>query len=326
MQEPPRHRLTIADVPGLRVGHATDLAGITGCTVVLAGEPGAVAGVDVRGPAPGTRETDLLKPTALIERVHAVCLSGGSAFGLAAADGVMAWLEERGIGFATDHGPVPIVPTAVLYDLGIGDPDARPGPDAGRAACDAAAADGEAPLEGSVGAGTGAIVGKLAGSAQATKGGVGSSARLAPGGAMVGALAVTNPFGGVVDADGRVLAGARDPAGGHLDPLALLARGTRVPFGNTTLAVVATDAALDRAQCRHLATVSHDALARAIVPVHTPFDGDVVFAMATGDGSGIPPSELLALGAIAVEVLADAIRRSVIAATSLGGVPAARDG
>jgi L-aminopeptidase/D-esterase-like protein len=311
--------LTLADVPGLAVGHATDEAGMTGCTVVLA-TAGAVGGVDVRGAAPGTRETDLLRPTALVERVHAICLAGGSAFGLSAADGVMRWLAERGIGFPTSAGPVPIVPAAILYDLGVGSAQARPGPDDGYAACEAAVADVQSPLEGSVGAGTGATVGKLAGPELAVEGGVGSAARRLPGGSVVGALAVTNAVGSVVGRDGRVIAGPRDPSGTSGTP-----SGPAVPspFEHTTLAVVGTDATLDRAQCRRLAELGHDGLARSIVPVHTQFDGDVVFALATGTGSPVDVAGFLELGMIAVELVSTAIERSVQLAGRRGGVPPA---
>jgi L-aminopeptidase/D-esterase-like protein len=233
-------RLTIRDVPGIRVGHWTDLAARTGCTVVLGPDEGAVAGVDVRGSAPGTRETDLLRPTALVERIHAVCLAGGSAFGLAAADGVMRRLAERGIGVATGVRPVPVVPSAILFDLGVGDPMAFPDADAGELATLAAEAN-DGPLEGQVGAGTGATVAKLGGVEHARPGGTGSAARRLPDGTLVGALVVNNALGDVHARDGRLLAGHRSDA----------AHAPHVT--STTLVVVATDAPLDRAQCRKLA-------------------------------------------------------------------------
>jgi L-aminopeptidase/D-esterase-like protein len=304
----------IRDVPGIRVGHATDPVGRTGCTVVLA-EGGAIAGVDVRGSAPGTRETDLLRPTALVERIHAIFLTGGSAFGLAAADGVMRRLAERGIGFPTGVRPVPLVPAAVIFDLGVGSPDATPTADDGYAATLAAedGAAGDGALEGQVGAGTGASVGTWAGPQHAGPGGVGSwSARL-PSGATVGALVVTNALGNVVGRDGRTLAGARDEAGGFADPKALTGEAApSAPWGNTTLAVVATDMALDRAGCRAMAVLAHDALAQAISPVHTPYDGDTVFVLSTAE-SGAPagPGPLLTLGMVVVDVLRTAIERSV---------------
>jgi L-aminopeptidase/D-esterase-like protein len=305
----------IRDVPGITVGHSTDPVGITGCTVVLA-DGGAVAGVDVRGSAPGTRETDLLRPTALVERIHALCFAGGSAFGLAAADGVMRYLAERGIGFDTGARPVPIVPAAILFDLFVGSSSAAPGPDDGYAAAQAAER-GYGPLEGRVGAGTGATVGKLNGPKMTSPGGVGSAAMRLPDGSTLGALVVTNSVGNVIARDGRILAGVRDAAGGFVDASALLLAspppGSVPPSGtNTTLAVVVTDATLDRAQCSRLASQAHDALALAISPVHTVLDGDTVFALSTcrvpaPDGLG----GLLTLGAAAVETLRTAIERSV---------------
>jgi L-aminopeptidase/D-esterase-like protein len=307
--------LSIRDVAGISVGHAADPVGVTGCTVVMA-DGGAVAGVDVRGSAPGTRETDLLRPTALVERIHALCFAGGSAFGLAAADGVMRYLAERGIGFDTGARPVPIVPAAILFDLFVGSPSAVPGPDDGYAAA-LAAERGEGPLEGRVGAGTGATVGKLAGPQMTSPGGVGSAAMRLPDGSMLGALVITNSVGNVMARDGRILAGVRDEAGHFVDASALLLAGPppgRVPPSgtNTTLAVVATDATLDRAQCSRLASQAHDALGLAISPVHTVLDGDTVFALSTcrlraPDGVG----GLLSLGAAAVETLRTAIERSV---------------
>ena len=307
--------LSIRDVPGISIGHATDPVGFTGCTVVMA-DGGAVAGVDVRGSAPGTRETDLLRPTALVERIHALCFAGGSAFGLAAADGVMRYLAERGIGFDTGARPVPIVPAAILFDLFVGSPGAAPGPDDGYAAA-LAAERGEGPLEGRVGAGTGATVGKLAGPQMTSPGGVGSAAVRLPDGSTLGALVITNAVGNVIARDGRILAGVRDAAGDFVDASALLLAGPppgRVPPSgtNTTLAVIATDATLDRAQCSRLASQAHDALALAVSPVHTVLDGDTVFALSTcrlpaPDGLG----GLLSLGAAAVEALRTAIERSV---------------
>jgi len=307
--------LTIRDVPGISVGHVTDASGGTGCTVILA-DGGAVAGVDVRGSAPGTRETDLLRPTALVERIHALCLAGGSAFGLAAADGVMRYLAERGIGFETGARAVPVVPAAILFDLFVGSASAAPTPDDGYAACEAAER-GDRPLEGRVGAGTGATVGKLAGPERSSPGGVGSAAMRLPDGSIIGALAITNAVGNVIARDGRILAGVRDQGGAFVDAATLLLAGPlpgRVPPSgtNTTLAVVATDATLDRAGCARLAAQAHDALALAISPVHTLLDGDTVFALST---SRAPAPEgiggLLSLGAAAVEVLRTAIERSV---------------
>jgi L-aminopeptidase/D-esterase-like protein len=296
----PEAQLSLRDVPGIRVGHWTDDVARTGCTVVLAPDAGAFAGVDVRGSAPGTRETDLLRPTALVDRVNAICLAGGSAFGLAAADGVMRRLAERGIGFATGIRPVPIVPAAILFDLGVGDPHAFPDADAGYAAT-LAAEWNEGPLEGRLGAGTGATVAKLAGVERARPGGVGSAARRLPDGSVLGALVVNNALGNIHARDGRPLVIA---SGESIPPLA----------ANTTLVVVATDAAVDRAQCRKLAEIGHDALAIGIRPTHTMFDGDVVFTLGTGNGSGIGAEALFALGAAAVDAIGEAIERSVTGA------------
>jgi L-aminopeptidase/D-esterase-like protein len=283
---------------------------------VLLADGGAVASVDVRGSAPGTRETDLLRPGALVERIHGLCLAGGSAFGLAAADGVMRYLSERDIGLDTGARRVPIVPAAILFDLFVGSATAAPGPDDGYAAC-VAAERGDVPLEGPVGAGTGATVGKLAGPAAASQAGVGSAALRLPDGSTVGALAITNAVGNVTGRDGAILAGVRDGSGGFMDAAELLLAGPplgRVPPAgtNTTLAVVATDALLDRAQCRNLAMQAQDALALAISPVHTLLDGDTVFAVSTCRGrapEGL--GGLLSLGLAAVETLRTAIERSV---------------
>jgi L-aminopeptidase/D-esterase-like protein len=306
----PEPGLTLNDVRGLRVGHATNEAAVTGCTVVLATD-GAVAGVDVRGAAPGTRETDLLRPGSLVERVHAICLAGGSAFGLAAADGVMGWLAERGIGFPTEGGPVPIVPAAILYDLGIGRADVRPTAADGAAACDAAER-GDGPLEGSLGAGTGATVSKLSGPEGVRMGGVGMAGRRLSDGRVLAAMAVCNALGSVVGRDGRVIAGP------SLDSMPTT---TPSHLEHTTLAVIATDADLDRSQCHRLAQLGHDALARSIVPVHTVYDGDTVFALSTGSGAAMAPAAFMGLGIAAVELLSRAIERSVLSATSRGGVP-----
>jgi L-aminopeptidase/D-esterase-like protein len=291
-------QLTIRDVPGIRVGHWTDATARTGCTVILADDAGAVAGVDVRGSAPGTRETDLLRPTALVDRINAICLAGGSAFGLAAADGVVRRLAERGIGFATGIRPVPIVPAAILFDLGVGDPNAYPTADAGYAAT-LAAERNEGALEGQVGAGTGATIAKLGGVDAARPGGVGSAARRLPDGRLVGALVVNNALGDIFDRAGRAI--AAHPGDRPLPPAAV----------NTTLVAVATDASLDRAQCAKLAELGHDALARGIRPVHTMFDGDVVFSLSSGDGSPAEPAGFLALAAAADDAIGEAIERSV---------------
>ena len=316
----------ITDVAGVSVGHFTYPLRATGCSVVLYPE-GAVAGVDVRGGAPGTRETDLLRPENLVDRVHAVLLSGGSAFGLDAAGGVMRWLEQRGHGFAVGAVRVPIVPAAVLFDLWQGDLSIRPDAAAGYAACEAASM--AKPAQGNVGAGAGATVGKLFGIERAMKGGIGS-ASIRVGSVTVAALVAVNATGDVLDANsGEVLAGARTGAASrqlaHI--AAALLRGElppRLQAGMaTTIGVIATDARLDKAQCHKLAGMAHDGLARCISPVHTPFDGDTLFALATG-ASGAP-GNLTLIGALAAEVTARAVISAIHHATSLPGLPAARD-
>jgi L-aminopeptidase/D-esterase-like protein len=305
----------ITDVEGIRVGHWTDVVGATGCTVVLP-PAGTVGSGEVRGGAPGTRETDLLRPGMLVEEVHAVLLTGGSAFGLAAAQGVVAWLEERGIGFETGAAKVPIVPAAVLFDLGVGSPEARPGPQEGRAACEAAT-DATASVieEGSVGAGTGATVAKLHGPDRAVKGGTGTaSAR--DGGLVVGALFAVNAVGEILDEDGEILAGAR-PGGDE---------ETRPPFPtpatNTVIGVVATNARLSKERAHLLAIAAHDGVAAAVRPAHTLWDGDTVFTLATGGADADQGS----VERLTERVVAEAIRRGVRAATTLAGVPAVGPG
>lgn len=315
----------ITDVPGIRVGHATDPEALTGCTVIIPEKP-AVAGVDVRGGAPGTRETDLLQPGRLVNEVNAILLTGGSAFGLDAAAGVMRWLEERKIGFQTQFGPVPIVPAAVLFDLGVGRRDRRPGPDMGYAACEAA---GSGPVaEGNVGAGTGATVGKALGLAGAMRGGLGTDSIRLPGGVIVGALVVVNCFGDVYDPDsGQRLAGTRCPeTGAPVDSTSVLLGQAGVQDGqplafNTTLAVVAINARFDKAGINRIAQVAHNGLARTIRPVHTQYDGDTVFALATGE-KHVP---LSLAAAAAADAVARATARAVRAATPVEGLPAWRD-
>jgi len=316
----------ITDVEGIEVGHWTDLEAATGCTVILCRQ-GAVGGVDVRGSAPGTRETDLMRPMNLVQQVHAVLLTGGSAYGLDAAGGVMHWLEERGIGFDVGVGVVPVVPSAVLFDLIIGRPDVRPGPDTGYAACESA---NDGPVtEGCVGAGTGATVGKLLGPTFATKSGLGTAARRVAGEVTVGALVAVNALGDVVDPrTGEVIAGLRDPEGiGLVDTMERLhgdLSQTMLNFpSNTTLATVATDAKLTKEGANKMAQMAHDGLAQVIRPVHTMFDGDTIFALATGRREA--PVDVSAVGAVAASVLAEAVVRAVRQATSLAGVPASRD-
>jgi L-aminopeptidase/D-esterase-like protein len=315
---------TITAIPGLRVGHWTNRRAATGCTVLLC-ESGAVAAVDVRGGAPGTRETDVLRPGNLVDRVHAVLLTGGSAFGLDAATGVMRFLEERGVGVPTPGGPVPIVVGAVLYDLSIGQSDVRPDAEAGYFACQAARSGRFA--QGSVGAGMGATVGKALGPSRAVKGGVGSAAETLPGGAVVAALVAVNCFGEVLDPDsGRILAGARDAEGGFASTLDVLRkRPPSMPFGatNSTIGVVATNARLTREQAYRLAVMAHDGLARAVRPAHTPVDGDVFFALATGAAE--QAVDIIALGALAARAVERAVVRGVTEARGLGGVPSVRE-
>lgn len=315
---------SICDVAGLKVGHHTDSRRPTGCTVVLCPQ-GATAGVDVRGAAPGTRETDLLAPENTVDQVHGLLLTGGSAFGLDAAGGVMRWLAERGHGFAVGPTRVPIVPAAVLFDLWLGDPAITPDAASGYAACEAASR--EAPTEGSVGAGTGATLGKLRGMAYAMKGGIGT-ASVTVGGVTVGALVVVNAIGDIVDpASGQLIAGARGDDGRPLGMLQAILRGElpAVPLSGTatTLGIVATDACLDKAAARKLAQMAHDGLARTINPIHTVSDGDVIFSLATGTTG--KRGDLRLLGPLAAEVTARAVLRAVRAATGLPGLPAASE-
>jgi L-aminopeptidase/D-esterase-like protein len=316
---------SICDVAGLSVGHYTDARRPTGCTVVRC-EQGAVCGVDVRGAAPGTRETDLLDPVNLVQSVHAVLLTGGSAFGLDAAGGVMRWLDEHGHGHAVGATRVPIVPAAVLFDLWVGDARIRPDADAGYAAC--AAARREAPAEGSVGAGAGATVGKLFGPERAMKGGIGS-ASVTVNGLTVAALVAVNAVGDVIDpATGQVVAGARSADGARRigSMSALLAGdvpGLLQPGAATTIGIVATDALLTKAQATKVAQMSHDGLARCINPVHTLFDGDTMFALATGASGKAADATLV--GALAAEASVRAVLRAVRAAKGLPGLPAVAD-
>jgi L-aminopeptidase/D-esterase-like protein len=316
---------SITAVPGILCGHYTDTRRPTGCTVVLTPD-GAVAGVDVRGAAPGTRETELLSPLNAVEKVHAVLLAGGSAFGLDAAGGVMRWLDERGIGVQVGPARIPIVPAAILFDLFTGDPSIRPDAAAGYAACQAASAD--APAEGNAGAGAGAVVGKLFGIQRAMKGGIGSAA-LTVNGITVGAIVAVNAVGDVIDpATGKPIAGARSADGATMvHATQAILRGetpTLVePASSTTLGIVATDAVLTKAEANKLAQMAHDGLARTIDPVHTMTDGDTLFALATG-ASG-QRRHLTVLGAIAAEVTARAVLRAVLAAAGLPGLPAACD-
>lgn len=310
---------TLTAVPGIKVGHATDSVGLTGCTVVLC-EAGAAVGVDQRGGAPGTRETDLCAPMHLVQRAHAVMLAGGSAFGLAAADGAMRYLGERRIGYASGPVHVPIVPAAILFDLAVGSTEARPDAEMGYQACLAASS---APVaQGNVGAGTGCSAGKALGAKLATKTGLGSAALDLGGGLVVAALIAVNPFGDVVDAQGHILAGTRHRRGGFADTLGLLKSLTgRIALrvaGATVIGVVATNARLNKEQVNKVAQMAQDGLARTIRPAHTMFDGDTLFALATG---GVRSSPTL-VGAYAAEAVAQAIVAAAQHAVAAGGLPA----
>lgn len=316
---------SITDIPGIRVGHWSDRRAITGCTVVLPDRP-AVAGVDVRGGAPGTRETDLLHPGNLVQHVHAVVLAGGSAFGLEAASGVMRYLAERNVGYPFGRGVVPIVPAAILFDLGIGRHDRWPTADAGYRA---AAAARRTTREGNVGAGVGATVAKSLGPERAMKGGIGTASERSYHGMIAGALAAVNAAGDVIDpATGAILAGARRDDGSIEDAVEVLREGRlwqpEVAQQNTVLVIVATNAALTKEQANRLATVCHDGIARAVRPAHTPSDGDVVFTLATGDHV-LDGSDYRALEALATRAVERATVRGVTMAESLGGYPAVSD-
>ena len=316
----------ITAVAGIRVGHETLRARATGCTVILA-PAGTVGGVDVRGGAPGTRETDVLDPVNTVDRVDAVLLSGGSAFGLDAASGVVRYLDERHVGFPVGDVRVPIVVGAILFDLGVGDdPGIRPGADCGYRA--AAGADTGVVAEGSVGAGAGATVGKVEGLSRAMRGGLGSAAVTLPSGLSVATLVVVNALGDVIDpGTGEIVAGVRTPDGTALaDARVLIREGllNRAPDGsNTVLGVVATNARLTKAQATKVAQMAQDGIARAVAPSHTPWDGDTMFALATGTHEG--SADVLTIGALAAEVVAIAVVRGVRAAGALPGLPAASD-
>ena len=320
---------SIVDVPGVSVGHWTDVDAATGCTVILATD-GAVGGVAVRGGSPGTRETDLLDPIRRVDQVHAVLLSGGSAFGLAAAAGVQQWLEERGIGFDAPHGPVPIVPAAILYDLGMGRSDVRPDGAAGYAACDAS--DDSTMAVGSVGAGTGATVAKAYGMDGAVRGGIGSACCVLPDGVSVGAAVAVNAWGGIYDhRDGILIAGPRRGDGSMADPVEVMLIGETsersTALANTTIGVVATDATLDKMQANFVASACHDGLALTIRPCHTPSDGDTMFCVSTGKNPA--DANLMAIVTAATHVTALAVLDAIRSAQGLSGIPSVselRDG
>jgi L-aminopeptidase/D-esterase-like protein len=315
----------LTDVPGIKVGHFTMTGRPTGCTVILTGESGAVAGVDVRGAAPATRETDVLSPVNIVQVAHAIVLSGGSAFGLDAASGVMRYLEENKIGFAFGQAHVPIVPAAALFDLSIGDGRIRPDADCGYRAAGAASA--AAVQEGNVGAGAGATVGKSGGMGRAMKGGIGSASIAMPDGLIVAALVATNGMGDVIDPqNGQVVAGVRTADGKSFADARTLLRSGSIRFRagtNTTLGVIATNAVLTKTEAKRVAEMAQDGYARAIVPSHTPVDGDTIFTLATGAKTGAADAGLV--GVLAADVMAQAIVRSVRQATGIPGYPAARD-
>jgi L-aminopeptidase/D-esterase-like protein/N-acetylglutamate synthase-like GNAT family acetyltransferase len=320
----PRPRDAITDVPGIRVGHWTDKRAATGCTVVLCPPEGAAAACAVLGGAPGTRETDVLAPGNTVDRVHAVLLTGGSAFGLDAASGVMRWLDERGIGFETRAGRVPIVPAAVIFDLAVGRGDVRPDAASGYAAC---AAAGSTVRQGSIGAGTGATVAKLGGLDRAVKGGLGTAAELLAGGGVIGALVAVNAIGEIVDpASGRLVAGIRPAPHAPQEGLELLRQRRAEPppaLENTTIAVIATDITLNREHLTRVALMAHAGIARTVRPSHTPGDGDTVFALSTCQRTD-PRPDLAAIGALGARALERAILNAITHATALAGIPPAR--
>jgi L-aminopeptidase/D-esterase-like protein len=317
-------RNSITDVPGVKVGHAQDDQALTGCTVVLC-EKGATCGVDQRGGAPGTRETDALRPMHLVEQVHAVLLAGGAAFGLDAASGVVRFLEEKGLGFDTGVARVPVVPAAILFDLGIGRSDVRPDAAMGYQACQAASS--EPPQEGNAGAGSGATVGKILGMGQAVKSGIGSASIDIGGGIVVGALVAVNALGDVLDPqNGQIIAGARPlpdasgKASGFADTLEVMKQFTTMTgggFPNTVIGVVAVNAHLSKEKANLIARMAHNGIARTVRPASTLWDGDTVFALAAGERQ----IDASLAGAFAAEAMAQAVVRAVRAARSAGGIP-----
>jgi len=319
------NNLFLSDIPGIWVGHAQDLDAATGCTVLLT-PYGAVCGVDQRGGAPGTRETDLLRPMHLVSQVHAILLAGGSAFGLSAADGVMRWLEERGHGFDTGVARVPIVPAAVLFDLAIGRADVRPDAAMGYEACQAAIADNRGRQTGTVGAGTGATVGKILGPQAAMKGGLGQSVIEVLPGIRVGAMISVNCFGDVIDPhSGTIMAGARKlPDNVFVDTMRELPNfADRFTANtNTVIGIIATNATLDKEGANKVAQMAHNGLAQTVRPAHSMFDGDTLFAVSSGQAQAMSPT---VIGAYAAEATALAVINAVQEATTLAHVPAVVD-
>ena len=325
---------SIVDVPGIKIGHSTDLKAVTGCTVILC-EKGAVAGVDQRGGGPGTKETDLLKPVNSVQKVHAIMLAGGSAFGLDSASGAMKYLEEKGIGYPVGPHRIPIVPSAILFDLFIGDGNRRPDAEMGYQAC--LSASTTLPEQGSVGAGTGATVGKILGIGQSTKSGIGSTSIKLAGGTIVGAIVAVNAIGDVIDPDSnQIIAGLRSISKGPikvggdklfantLDVLKsfvgqkLLSLAAR---SNTVIGVVATNAKLDKPQAARVAQMAQNGVVRTIIPANTMHDGDTIFALSTGNKN----TDVNIVGAVAAQVMSQSILNAVKNAKSLGGVPAISD-
>ena len=305
--------VSICRVPGIRVGHAQNEKARTGCTVILP-EGGAVTGVDVRGSSPGTREVELLKPVRNVEKIHAILLTGGSAFGLNAAGGVQAYLEEHGVGYDVVVAKVPLVPTAVIFDLFVGDPKVRPDRTMGYEAC-LNASDQES-REGRIGVGMGATVGKVGNPMRRSDGGLGTCAEELPGSIVIGALAVANGFGDVIDPDsGQVIGGNRQDDGSFLDSVAYLKQHPVNPFArpgtNTTLAVVATNARLNKEQATKVAQMAQVGISRTTRPAHTMYDGDIVFALSVGDKE----ADVNVIGAVAADLVARAVVRGVRTAT-----------
>lgn len=318
---------TLTAVPGIKVGHHTLTERSTGCTVILIDGEGATGGVAQRGGAPGTRETDVLQPSNTVDKVNAVVMSGGSAFGLDSATGAMKWLEEHDLGWTTRAGKVPIVPAAVIFDLPVGDnPKIRPSADCGYRAASGAVAT--KVIEGTIGAGAGATVGKSGGFGRAMKAGIGSYSITLPNGLIVAAIVAVNAVGDIIDPEtGKVVAGVRNPDGTFADARKIFRSGgintSPRPGENTTIGVVATNARLSKAQAQRIAMMADDGFGRAIFPAHTPADGDTVFALATGQWTG--EADIMQIGALAADVVSRAIVRSATEATGIPNYPAVRD-
>jgi L-aminopeptidase/D-esterase-like protein len=325
-QAPPHAKVGLTAVEGIRVGHHTLTERPTGCTAILV-DGDAVGGVSQRGGAPGTRETDLLDPLNLVDRVNAVVLAGGSAFGLDAATGAVRWLEEHNIGWPAGPSKVPIVPAAILFDLGVGgNPKIRPTADCGYQAAEAATTG--AVQEGSVGAGAGATVGKFGGAGRSTKSGIGTASITLPNGLVVAAIVAVNAVGDIIDpASGTIVAGVRNTDNTFADARKILRSGAGAqpprPGENTTIGLVATNAKLTKSQATRMALMADDGYARAISPAHTNGDGDTIFSLATGRWGG--SADITIIGALAAEAMADAVVHAVTQATGVAGIPAARD-